>query len=428
MSPHMIEKSPLYRTEAIAAVDDAFGGALPSSAFAGWFVTLGFFVMLIAVSVAIMTIRYERVEVVNGELVYDTGMAVIAAPVPGQVVDVLVEAGQKVQQGSLLVDFSERSAASDSPVVQHELSNQLNARLEAISRRRIQVEETKRVESTRIATELQGLAVQGEHIDNQLSVLAKHLALAEQDIDHYRKANERGLVSRRELREKEIERLRLLARIEELREVRAVADKQVATLGVERELLVSEAEMRKAELDQELASARQEVAEATARIAFPINAPIDGRVAAILVRPGQRVPRDATLVVVIPSDAKLEAQIAIPPRAISYASVNSEVGVRLDAFPYQRYGKQTGKLTSMSEASVRLPDSHGTDEEDQVYLATVRLESPLVFFDGQRYELREGMTVQVDIIAESMSILEMLLEPLYRKRPSALRDHQDVKG
>jgi membrane fusion protein len=174
-----------------------------------------------------------------------------------------------------------------------------------------------------------------------------------------------------------------------------------------------EGETARAELDRRIGEVRQEITAIAANQDVVIRAPGDGMVSAVLVSPGQQVQPDAPLMSIVPSDARLEAQLLVPSNAIGFVTTGQPVALRYAAFPYQRFGHYEGEVASIARSlllpgEARLPMTL----QEPAYLVRVVLGGQAVTAYGRDFPLQAGMALDADIVLDRRSIIEWVFDPL----------------
>jgi HlyD family secretion protein len=162
-----------------------------------------------------------------------------------------------------------------------------------------------------------------------------------------------------------------------------------------------------------------------------ITAPEDGVVLDIANRSVGSVLRDAEpLVIIIPSSAPLITEIQLSSSAVGEAAVGDKVLVKVDAFPYQRYGGIKGWIRSISF------ESHAggapTDLESVANKRAVSsggLHRVSIDLEGSRLEkqpdnrvLFPGMTVTAEIYLGKRRVIHYILSPILRGLRESFRE------
>jgi membrane fusion protein len=144
-----------------------------------------------------------------------------------------------------------------------------------------------------------------------------------------------------------------------------------------------------------------------------INAPISGTVATLLLEPGEQVAPAMPLLTLVPDHGVLQAKLLIASHAIGFVEVGQRVSLLFDAFPYQQFGSYPGTVVRVSPHPLTRQEMNSLpDGSAPVYLAAIALDSKNISAYGKPVALREGMTLSADILLESRSLLDWLLEPL----------------
>lgn len=97
--------------------------------------------------------------------------------------------------------------------------------------------------------------------------------------------------------------------------------------------------------------------------------------------------------------------------------VGQEVEVKLDTFPFQKYGTLKGEVLLIS------PDAFEDEKLGQVYKMKVKLEKSTIIVGGNEVNISPGMTVSAEIKTGKRRIIEFFLEPIvkYAKESITIR-------
>ena len=187
------------------------------------------------------------------------------------------------------------------------------------------------------------------------------------------------------------------------RAIEQVKGEQAALAGQGR---VAEADARSS-----LASLAQETAEHDGRRATAVTAPVAGRVTTFAYDIGQSVPAGTVLATVLPAGTRLEAKLLVPSHAKAAFRNGQRVELRIDAFPYQKYGLVQGTVEQV-ELSPITDIPPGTAPGAVLYRATVSLSADALTMYGRRTAFEPGMTVQADIFNDRRRLIEWVFDPL----------------
>ncbi|HWA45677.1 MAG TPA: HlyD family type I secretion periplasmic adaptor subunit, partial [Hypericibacter adhaerens] len=172
---------------------------------------------------------------------------------------------------------------------------------------------------------------------------------------------------------------------------------------------LSDAETQGQALDQELTKA-----EERERLK-KITAPVVGTVQQLalhtvggMIQPGQE------LMAIVPDDAGIEIEAMVQNQDIGFVHDGEDAVIKLDAFPFTRYGTVPGKINTVSEdaitsgnnsnaafAQARNDQAHEdgpTGSPNQLfYAARVTLDQTTMNVDGKTVNLTPGMAATVEI-------------------------------
>ena len=146
-----------------------------------------------------------------------------------------------------------------------------------------------------------------------------------------------------------------------------------------------------------------------------VISPIAGRVAVLPVALGQPVGAGATVAVVIPNGAKLEAELLVPSRGAGFIKPGEEVRLMLQAFPHERFGTVRGTVTTISRtvlgpAELAIP---GMEIKEPVFRVRVELMSDEIQAYGDVIPMQPGMLVSADVVFDHRSLIQWLFDPLF---------------
>jgi hemolysin D len=169
-----------------------------------------------------------------------------------------------------------------------------------------------------------------------------------------------------------------------------------------------------------------------------LSAPVDGVVQQLAIHTvGGVVTPAQPLLIVVPSDSRLEIEAMVSNSDIGFVREGQEAEIKVDTFNFTRYGLLHGQVLSVSQDAVirdrqqdrsgeRLPgttnDSSEPKGQELNYSARVSLDRIAMQIDDRMVNLSPGMAVTVEIKTGSRKILSYLLSPLLRYRQEALRE------
>jgi hemolysin D len=195
---------------------------------------------------------------------------------------------------------------------------------------------------------------------------------------------------------------------------------------------LAKSEQKAIGLSQELIKAEQKTR--LQRLA----APVDGVVQQLAIHTvGGVVTPAQSLMVVVPSDSRLEIEAMVPNRDIGFVHPGQAAEIKVDTFNFTRYGLLHGEVLSVSQdAIIRERKQERSDERGQggeanssepkgqelTYSARISLDRTRMQIDDRMVNLSPGMAVTVEIKTGSRRILSYVLSPLLRYRQEVLRE------
>ena len=171
-------------------------------------------------------------------------------------------------------------------------------------------------------------------------------------------------------------------------------------------------------------------------------APIDGVVQQTAVTTvGQVVTTGQQLAVITPAGAKLQVQALVPNLDIGFVKPGQNAVIKVDAFPFTRFGVLHGKVVKIAPAAIdeqeakralanataaanvaQAPAPAPGQPENFVFPVTVALEESAMKIDRSIVPLTPGMTVTVEIKTDSRRVFDYLLSPLAKVASEAARE------
>ncbi len=104
----------------------------------------------------------------------------------------------------------------------------------------------------------------------------------------------------------------------------------------------------------------------------------------------------------------LKDQSKVLNRDIGFVRVGQGAEVKLDTFPFQKYGTIPGTVLSLS------PDAMEDDRLGPVYLLRASLQADAFLADGGPAALVPGMALNVEVRTGKRRVLEFFLSPLVK--------------
>lgn len=395
----------------------------------------------------------------------------------GRVDKILVEDGQHVEQGALLIQLDDRETAADLGRLQADIAD---TKAE-ILRRRAAVEAVR-----------QGAAKLGPIPQNSglpEAALAREWRSGEADLAQVN-AQIASLIAQRQERDRTADRLRgTMAAREQLKTVQgerttmreyligvnagsraslldALQDAKRTELeqAADRGML-AEVESGKSTIDQRLVEARAaflmeqygktneaerripalelEAVKAAAKLERTrVTSPIDGTVQQLAVTsPGQTVGAGQPVLIVVPDDGGIEITAFVANKDIGFVHAGQKVRVKIEAFPYTRYGVIEGTVmrvprdalderdmpammdvTTLQKLQAAVGQPAKPKLGNLVYAVVIAPNRDTVEVDGREVKLSPGMAVTAEIQTGRRRLIEYFLSPFQEASSEAVRE------
>jgi membrane fusion protein len=406
----------LFRKEALAGQQQAWLGSIqllrPLSLKLLTAVAVGSVVLVVAF---LCTAQYTRKARVSGYLVPDRGVLRITSPQAATVLARQVSEGQSVKAGDVLFVLSLDAASSAGEGVAQSLAQREASLNEASAQRRRLARQQDESLRARIATlRRESAAAEAEALAYQ-----ERLRLLRDDLLKHESLRQQGFYSDALLQTKRQELLLAQAQAQTLARERESLQRDLLALQAEAQELPLRAEVQQGEIARDLASLKALGLETEAKRRLVLRAPSDGVVATIQAEPGQPVTPTLALASVLPAQTQMLAHLYAPSSAVGFVRPEQGVQLRYQAFPYQKFGHQYGRVLQVSRTPLPASELTGlalplaqANSGEPLYRITVALQRQSVPAYGEEQPLAVGMQLDADVLLERRRLIEWIFEPL----------------
>ena len=147
---------------------------------------------------------------------------------------------------------------------------------------------------------------------------------------------------------------------------------------------------------------------------YVMRSPIAGTISALQGQVGQSIVQQAPVMTIVPENSKVIATLLAPTRTAAFLEPGQDVNLLIDAFPYQKFGVQHGIISEISATPFRPGELDSPIAfEESVYRIKVSLDKQTVLAYGNEVALKPGMTLQGDLITDSRTLMQWMLDPLF---------------
>jgi membrane fusion protein len=364
--------------------------------------------------------EYTRKARIGGVLVPDLGVIRLVPPVQGRVLERHVQEGQAVRAGEVMFVLALEGSTLSTEVqerVQRSLQDRQRS-LEDAARQQALLAEGEMLSLQRRLDEMKR---EQNQIDAEVMLHRQRLALAQQSLERLESLSRDQFISPAQVQTKREEVIGLQAQGQALERQGAALARDRAALEGERRSLPMQLKSRQGAIQRDMAALAREAAEQDAVRQIVVRAPQEGTVSSVLAEPGQSVSPASALASLIPSGAQLQAHLFAPSGAVGFVRPQQEVRLRFEAFPYQKFGHQNGRVLQVSRTPLAAPelaglplsgpaDSDGASEP--MFRITVAMDEPKLNAFGTSQPLVAGMRMQADVLLERRRLIEWLFAPV----------------
>lgn len=389
--------------------------------------------------------QVDVVAVAPGRIIVSDRTKVIQPLEASVVKAVLVKDGDRVTAGQVLVELDPTVATADKANVQEQLSSAIseeqrtaalqkalgsgqvpridNPKADASTLAQLQSEWNDIVakllkldaEATRRQAEL-------ATVNQTIAKLEATVPLAQTREADYKKLVDQGYVSGHATQDKTRERIELerdlatqRARLVEAQS--AIKETQQAKAAYRAETLRvlgdrnAQAATKHQQLNTDSSKANQR------ERLTQLTAPVAGVIQQLAIHTtGGVVTAAQPLMIVVPDSAQVTAEVSIANQDIGFVNAGQMAEVKLETFPYTRYG------TVAATVNIVTPDAVTDEKKGSYYPATLTLSQKDMLIDGKRVRLSPGMNITAEIKTGQRRVIEYLLSPVQRAGSESLRE------
>lgn len=201
------------------------------------------------------------------------------------------------------------------------------------------------------------------------------------------------------------------------RELEAAIDEQHHEIDTTSATFRREQDAALDKAEQDVRQAQDEETKANARRKqLNLIAPVDGIVQQLNVHtPGGVVTTAQTLMEVVPSDA-LVVEAAVNNRDIGFVTEGQDVVIKIATFPYTRYGYITGRV-------IKVSNDVSTDKKlGAVFVTRIQIPESRFKVENKWVHLTPGMEVTAEIRTGTQKVWQYFLSPLLETGQESLHE------
>jgi hemolysin D len=178
------------------------------------------------------------------------------------------------------------------------------------------------------------------------------------------------------------------------------------------------------EAERKAAGIREDIVKSQERTKLQhLVSPVDGVVQQLSVHTiGGIVTPAQQLMIVVPLDSDLEIEAMVSNGDIGFIEAGQAAEIKVDTFPYTRYGLITGRILHVSsDAVTQDPTKEKASQQDSKdagksqdlsFAARVSLDAKSMHIDNRLVNLSPGMAVTVEVKTGRRRIIDYILSPI----------------
>ena len=172
-----------------------------------------------------------------------------------------------------------------------------------------------------------------------------------------------------------------------------------------------------------------------------IRSPVAGTVqASSAINIGQVLNAGQEVMRIVPNDAVLEVETYLPNKDIGFVHEGQTASVKVEAFPFTRYGTIEATVTRVASDAIPLPEALAAEGETQpqqqdlkasagaqrvqnlYFPVTLKLSQTSIITEGKSVPLAPGMAITAEIKTGQRRLLDYLLSPLKEVGSTAVKE------
>ena len=409
----------LFRSEVLAERQTPLLGKVLLEPRASHSLLVGISVALGLAVVAFLVFgSYARKARLSGVLVPTLGIARIVAPQAGVVTEIFVSEGANVKKGTPLIALSSETQNEALTSTREEIVRRITSRRDSTAANQRVQEELFEQQAADLRRRLDALTVEKKHLGREIELQRSRLRIGESALSRARAMRAQDLIPLPRLQRAEQDSIDDKAKLEAMERSQFTLQRE----QIQIEAALREMPMRRrtqlSEIERNVSSLDQELAEAESRRKIVISAPYDGVVTALQAEKGSSAQANIPLMSVVPAGSDLLASLYGSSRAVGFVRPGQKVSVRYQSYPYQKFGSYVGTVASVSKSAINpaeLPQQLAGlyAPTESLYRINIKLDQQTATTYGKPAPLQAGMQLEADVITDSRHLIEWMFEPLF---------------
>lgn len=416
----MKTENSLFRKESVEAQKIKWlGEVIHIKPFSSSIITL-FVLTLIIIFVSFISLfSYTKKSTAGGQIVPEQGINKSYSLGDGIIKKIYVKEGDYVKENDILLEIESNKNLKNNSLY-GSLIDQLKSDQDLLTQ---EIERKKSItnnECDGLELEIQLINNQINHNEKILSQQLEKLNITKTVFDRYNYLLKDNAVSKESVDFKKMEYIDQKYALKSIEKDQALLNEKLNQSKVKLKNIRNESENEISLLSAQYSEKKQKITELIGSKTQIIKASSSGIVTALNVSLGNNVSSEKLLFTIIPNKARLIAYLYLSSSQIGFIKDNSNVILRYDSYPYQKFGHGTGRVISISRTALPNSDlnsigtipSFSQFKDEPIYLVKVTLDKQSIKAYGKEKYLQPGMLLEADIIQDHRKIYEWILEPI----------------
>lgn len=387
-----------------------------------------------------MTSQVDETGSAQGRMEPEGKATAIDAPVDGTVEKVMVQAGQSVKKGQILLQLDgelTRTQIQETAAKVAGLRNQLaqlqlieNQLIIALQSQRSQIQAQAAAQQAQIEQTMQKL----NSSRREAVIVSQRVANDEAEVQRYTPLVQEGIVAEVKLVEVEQQLNTNQQSLEQTQTESAQAEYELERQRssydskiYEGQRLVLQSQNQVEEIRTQIADVRSQLAQLQQQLESLhvqlqqkiIRSPINGVVFEMSINhPGAVLEASEPIARIAPENADLMFRAEMPTQESSFLQVGRSVKLKFDAYPFQDYGIVQGRVHWISPDSRTIETAQGPV---QTFELEIELDQPHIQSRGERVILSAGQTGTAEIIIHQRRVIDFILDPFKKLSQEGLK-------
>lgn len=312
--------------------------------------------------------KIDEVVSVQGQLKSIGGTVEVETPAGGRIAEVFFKDGDSVELGELLVRFDTRKAKQEAATLRGLI----------------------KLEKTKLAAQVDSLNSQLNTLQGRQQVLEKRLKTKQTVVNEMKVLVEVG----------GFQRLQYLEQLDQLFELQ----KQLTDISEQKDRVNLENQKITLESQKSIDQMQGSLNSADLQLQYQnVRAPVAGVVFDPKVRPQGVLQPGERILSIVPQKG-LYAEVFVPNQDIGFVQSGQQAKVRVDAFPFTRYGEIPGTVSKIA-ADALPPD---TSTNFYRFPINIDLERPYLQSRGVKIPLKSGMAVTTNLKLRDKRVISLI--------------------